>query len=121
MLLLFTHFSHSVIVEVEVNVPWPPRVVPYEVLITWRSLIFGVACKHTLQAYAYTLHIVYRTPCLSVEQIETYYAVRVDVRVHRYGMGGVFHEDNFGCFWRVVSTMWLVRVDKRGLLSAPMG
>ena len=72
--------------EVEVDVPRSPRIVPHEVLISRWPLILRIACEHALQTYANTLHIMYGTPRLPVKQIEADDAVGVNVRVHGYGM-----------------------------------
>ena len=59
-----------------------------------------VSSKHTLQADAYTLHVVDRTPALLVEKVETYYPIAVDVRVERnLALGnGARCEDDFRRF-----------------------
>ena len=39
-----------------------------------------------------------RAPGLFVEEVEAYYAIRIDVRMHGYRMGSVLNEDDFGSF-----------------------
>lgn len=73
--------SDLVVVEDEVDVPRPLCVVPDEVIVTLRSLLLSVAREHALQTDAHALDIVNGRPALSIEQIEAYNAVGVDVRV----------------------------------------
>ena len=75
-----------IVMEVEVDISRSSRIASHKVFIALRPLVLCIACEHALQTYANALHIVYRTPRLSVKQIEADDAVGVDVRVHRYGM-----------------------------------
>lgn len=47
------------------------------------TLCLCIPCKHTLNTYAYALHIMHRTPALIIQQIQTYDAIAVDVRMQR--------------------------------------
>lgn len=69
---------------VEVDVSWPQAVSSHELLIARRSLVFGVACQHALDAHADALNILYRAPSLTTQKVEADDAIRIDVRVHRY-------------------------------------
>ena len=80
----------------EVDVPWPLGIMPHKSLVAGRSLVLGIARQHGLQADTHTFHIVNRRPSCAVQQVETYDAVGVDVRVHRYRVGFVTDEDDFG-------------------------
>lgn len=88
--------------EQEVDVSRPLSVGPHKVPIIWWPLVLVVAGEHALQAHTYALHIVHWRPALLVQQIQTYYAVRVDVRVDWYWVFGIFHKDNLGSFDGVV-------------------
>jgi hypothetical protein len=82
------------------------RIIFYEIFVAWRPFLLCVACQHALQADTNTLYIVDRTPALTVKQVKTDDAIRVDVWVPRYRVRVVFDENHFGsfCFKR-----WLVR------------
>jgi hypothetical protein len=58
---------NSVVVEVEVDVPRPPSIPPYKVLVSLWTLPFGIASKHALQADAHALDVVHRAPSCLVE------------------------------------------------------
>lgn len=79
----------------ETYVPWSLRVVPDKVLVSRWSLLLGVAREHTLETDAHALYVMHWTPPLSVEEVEADDAVRIDVRMPRYGVRLVFHEDYF--------------------------
>jgi hypothetical protein len=87
--------SYRIVMKDEVDITRPLGVVPHKVVITLWSLLLGVARKHALQAYAYALDVVDRRPALTVEQVETNDAVRVDVRVPRDWVGVVARECDF--------------------------
>lgn len=74
--------SDRVVVVVEVDVPWTPRVAPHKLLVARRSLVLRVARQHALNAHAYTLDVLDGTPALTAEQIETDDAVGIDMRVY---------------------------------------
>ena len=82
--------------EHEVYVPGSLRVVTHESIVSRRALILRVAGQHGLQADAHALHVMNRRPPSTIQKIETYDAVRVYVRVHRYRMGLVADKDDFG-------------------------
>jgi hypothetical protein len=84
--------------ENEVDVSRPLRVVPYEALVARRSLVLCIAGQHALQTDTHALYVMYRRPPLTVKQIETYNAIRVDVRMHRDRVRIVADEDDFGGF-----------------------
>jgi hypothetical protein len=88
--------SDCVVMKVPVDIPRPTSITPNKCLVPWRSFILRVAGKHALQADAYTFDIVNRRPCSFVKEVETYYAVGVDVRVYWNGMGVVFDEYDLG-------------------------
>lgn len=88
--------SDLIVVEDEVDIPRPLSIVLDEVIVPWRPLLLGVACKHALQTDADTLHIVYGAPAGSVEKVEADDAVGVDVRVPGYWVRIVLDEDYFG-------------------------
>jgi hypothetical protein len=88
--------SDLVVVEDEVDISRPLRVVPDEVLVSWRSLLLRVAREHALQTDADALHVVYGAPAGSVEKVEADDAVGVNVRVPRYWVCVVLDEDYFG-------------------------
>lgn len=74
---------HLVIVVVKLDVFWPQPVVPDEFSIPRWPLVFGIAGQHALQAHAYALDVLNRTPASGTEQVQTDDAVGVDVRVDR--------------------------------------
>ncbi len=55
-----------------------------------RTFRLGIARQHTLNAYTNTLDVVHRTPSLTIQQVQTYNTIRVDVRVQRYLSHRVF-------------------------------
>jgi hypothetical protein len=59
----------------------------HELGISLRSLILCVACEHALDGHTDTLHALDRRPPCA-EQVETNYAVRIDVRVNGYRARG---------------------------------
>lgn len=65
----------------EIDVPRPLPIAPHKLGISRRPLTLGVARQHALYTYANALDIVHGTPALRVEEVETYDAVAVDVRV----------------------------------------
>lgn len=92
--------------EKEIDILRSLRVIFHEILVAWRPFFLCVACQHALQADTNTLYIVDRTPALTVKQVKTYDAIRVDVWVPRYRVRVVLDENHFGgfCF-----KGWLVR------------
>lgn len=87
---------YLLVMEDKADISRPLRVVSHKVLVSLWPLLLRVARKHTLQAHAYTLHVVYRRPARAVEQIEADDAVRVNVRVPGDGVGVVTKEYYFG-------------------------
>jgi hypothetical protein len=67
-----------------------------EIGIAGRPLLLRVAGQHALQADTNALDVVYGTPALSVEEVEAYDTVGVDVRVVRDRMSVILDEDDFG-------------------------
>lgn len=59
--------SDLIVMEHEVDIPWPLRVVPNEIVVSLGSLLLGVTREHALQTDANALHVVYRRPALSIE------------------------------------------------------
>ena len=92
--------------EKEIAILRSLRVIFHEILVAWRPFLLCVACQHALQADTNTLYIVDRTPALTVKQVKTDDAIRVDVWVPRYRVRVVLDENHFGgfCF-----KGWLVR------------
>jgi len=88
----------------KVDIPWPSPVGSHKLRIALRPLILGVAREHALQTHAHALDVLYGTPALLAEQIETYYAVGVDVWVHGNRTVGELEEGYFGRFDRVLRT-----------------
>jgi len=50
--------SYRAVFIYEANVPWPLRIPPHKIFITWRSLVLGVAGQHTLETHAHALNIL---------------------------------------------------------------
>jgi hypothetical protein len=75
--------SNRIVVVKEINVPRPSSIVGYEMLVSLRTLIFGIARQHALQTHADTLHVLNRRPSLMAQKIQADDAVGVDVRVDR--------------------------------------
>jgi hypothetical protein len=86
------------IVEQEVDIPWPLSIASHECFVSRRPLILRIACQHTLQTHTHALYIVHRAPALFVEQIEADDAVGVDVRMHGDRVGNVLDEHAFWGF-----------------------
>ena len=82
--------------EHKVNIPWPLRIIFDKVLVPLRPLPPCIACKHALQTDAHAFNALYWRPALSVEEIETDNAVRVDMRMPGYWVLAVFQENYFG-------------------------
>ena len=66
------------------------------------TLRLGIARQHALQTDAHALHIVHGAPSLCVQQVQTYDAVAVNVRVDGNGTVGRGAEDDLGRLDRVV-------------------
>ena len=47
--------------------------------------MLGISCQHALDRHADCFHRLHRRPARAAEEIETDDAIRVDVRVERYG------------------------------------
>ena len=84
----------------EVNIPWPSTVGSHKLRIALGPLVLGVAREHALQTHAHALDVLDGAPALLAEQVETYYAVGVDVRVHWNRTVGELDECDFGGFCR---------------------
>jgi hypothetical protein len=85
----------------KVDIPWPLRIIPHEILIPLWPFLLRIACEHALQTNAYALDVVDGRPAGAVEQVEADDAVGVDVGVPGYGVRVVFLEDYFGSLGRV--------------------
>jgi hypothetical protein len=94
---LCASFLDLIVMEHKVDVPRSLCIVPYELLITLRSLLLCVAREHALQTHTHALDVVYGRPALAIEQVEADDAVRVDVRVPWDWVRVVFYEYDFGC------------------------
>lgn len=90
---------------VKVDVPRPQSIALDEFIVSRRSLVLRVASQHALKAHADALDILYRTPSLLTKKIETDDAIRVYVRVYRYGSVGQLDEGHFGRFYDNVSPL----------------
>ena len=75
--------SDVIIVVVEINILRPQSVGSDELFISRRSLVLCVPRQHALQTHADAFDILYGTPPLLAQQVETNDAVGVDVRVYR--------------------------------------
>jgi hypothetical protein len=93
--------------EHKVNIPWPLRIIPDEILIPLRPLLLRITRQHALQTHTDALDIVDGRPTRAVEQVEADDAVGIDVRVPGDGVVGVANE---GDFWglRDVGLVWFV-------------
>ena len=81
---------------VEVNVPRPSSIVRHKLLVALGSLVPAIPRQHALQGHADALHVLDWGPALGAEEIQTDYAVAVDVWVH--GDWSVGEQDE-GYFW----------------------
>lgn len=88
-----------VVMVVEIDVPRPQSVAPYELFVSRRPLILGVSCQHALQGHAHALNVLHRAPSLLAQQVETDDAVRVNVGVYRYWSVGLLDKGHFRRFW----------------------
>jgi hypothetical protein len=79
----------------EIDIPWPLRIVPYEVLIPGGPLLLRIAREHALQGDADALDIVYGAPTLAIKKVEANDAVGVHMRMPRYWVCIIFYEDDF--------------------------
>ena len=61
------HGSNLVVMKHKVDIPRSLCIVSDKVIIPLWTLLLGIARKHTLQADAYALDVVYRRPALSVK------------------------------------------------------
>lgn len=94
------HPLHFIVVVVEIDVLWPQAVAPDELLVSRWTLVLCVARQHALQRHANTLNILNRTPALLTQEVETYDAVRIDVRMYWYWSVGLLDEGHFGrLYW----------------------
>jgi len=69
---------------VKINISRSSPIIGHELLIPLRPLILRVPRQHALQTHAYALYVLDGRPALLAEEVETDYAVRVDVRVDGY-------------------------------------
>jgi hypothetical protein len=100
--------------EHKVDIPWPLRIVPHEILVSLRPFLLRIAREHALQTDAYAFDVVDGRPAGAVEQVEADDAVGVDVWVPGYGVGVVFLEDYFGGLRWVSMSRRKGRCTKRG-------
>jgi hypothetical protein len=91
---------------IKIDIPRPSPIICHKLLVSFWPLIFRVPRQHALQTHAYTLYVLDGQPPLSAEEVETDYAVRVDVWVHGYWAVGAEDEGYFWGFWYVVSLGW---------------
>ena len=94
---------HGIIVIVEVDVPRSCAVHTHKLIIALGPFPLGVARQHALDAHAHALHILHRRPALCAQEIQTYIAVRVDVRVDGYGPRLRLLEDHFWRFYTALA------------------
>lgn len=97
--------SDRVVVVIKVDVLRPKTITADKLLISRRPLVLGVTRQHALKAHANTLDVLDRAPTLVAQQVETYDAVGVDVRVHRDRAVGLLDE---GYFWRFCTAVSLI-------------
>lgn len=81
----------------KIYIPRSLCVVFDKVVIARWSLFFRVAGQHALKTDTHTLYVLYGAPTLSIEKVEAYDSVGVDVWVPWDRMCVVFYEDYFWC------------------------
>lgn len=87
---------------VKVDVFWSETVASDELLVSGRPLVLGIARQHALEAHAYALDVLDRTPALVAQEIEAYDAVGINVRMHGNRAVGLLDEGYFWWFWTVL-------------------
>lgn len=89
--------SNFIIVEVESNITRTKTVGPDKLGIARRTLVFGVASQHALNAQTNTFHILYWRPSLRSKQIQTDDSICVDVRMD--GNRAIWMADKDDFWW----------------------
>lgn len=95
---------YIIIVVMEINIPRSPPIIRHKFTITGRPLIARIGRQHALNTHADALDRLHGRPACRAEEIETYYAVAVDVwvdgdRTGVVGGGWAFDELDFGGFY----------------------
>jgi len=89
--------------ENKVDILRPLLVVLDEVLVPWWSLLLRITRQHALETDTDTFYIMYRRPTLTVEEVQAYNTVRVNVRVPWDWVLVVFNEYNLRGLKQMVS------------------
>ena len=87
----------------KIHIPGPESIRPNELIIALGPLGLLITDQHALNTQTRALDILHGTPALTRQQVETDYAVAVDMRMEgdgARGRGGA-DEDDFRCFDRV--------------------
>lgn len=84
---------------IELHVPRAQAVASDELFVSGRALILCITSEHTLDTHADALYVLYGTPTLSTKQVQTYDAIRVDVRMHGDWSISKLDESDLGWFY----------------------
>lgn len=90
---------YSIVMVVELHVPRAQAVASDELFVTRRTLVLCIASEHTLDTHADALYVLNWTPTLSTKEIQTYDAIRVDMRMHRDWSISKLDESDLGRFY----------------------
>jgi hypothetical protein len=84
---------------IELHVPRAQAVASDELFVPGRALVLCIASEHALDTHADALYVLNRTPTLSTKEIQTYDAIRVDMRMHWDWSIGKLDESDLGRFY----------------------
>lgn len=71
----FDRPSYCIVMIQKFNIAGSQSIATDEFLVSWRSLIFGVAGKHALNTHANAFCALHRTPSLGIKQVKAYEAI----------------------------------------------
>jgi hypothetical protein len=90
---------YSVVMVIELHVPWAQPVAPYKLFVPGRALVLCISSEHALDTHADALHVLNWTPTLSTEEIQADDAICIDMRMHGNWSIGKFDESDLGRFY----------------------